>query len=234
MKGRKRGIVFLVIAVLPLSVPAQNLSVEDIYLQQSAEIQVIRDLSSDPGRDLKMIALDYIDETINRGDADDEIRKILADLTTDGVRNQVRLNGRVINNYPDLRIRAVHYLVRMGTPEANSSLVEILALAAKQVLAVGEDSSVITAAVKGVARIGRTDDNGESLRAINMVYWQYNTLRVDNALAMAIVSAIDSFADKGVKDAGSIDVLVSIQANYDYIKQVREKAKATVTKLRGV
>jgi hypothetical protein len=234
MKGIKRGIVFLAIAVLPLSVSAQDLSVEDVYLQQSAEIQVIRDLSSDTGRDLKMIALDYIGEIIGRGNADDEVRKILVDLTMDGVRNQVRLNGRVMNNYPDLRIRAVDYLARLGTPEANANLVEILTLASTGGTAIEEDPSVITAVIKGVSAIGRTDDGGESLRVINTVYWRYNTLKPDNALAMAIVSAIDSFADKSVRDTGSISVLVSIQANYDYIKQVRVKAATTVTKLRGL
>jgi hypothetical protein len=233
MRGIKKGIVFLAIAFLPLSVSAQE-SVESLYLQQSAEIQVIRDLSSDTGRDLKTIALDYIGETISRGNADDEIRKILADLTMDGVRNQVRLNGRVINNFPDLRIRAVNYLARMATPEANSSLIEILTLAAAQGSAVEEDPSVITAAIKGVAEIGRTDDNGESLRVINLVYWRYNTLKPDNALTLAVVSAIEDFHEKNVRVENSMGVLMSIQANYEYIKLVRDKAAAVVTKLRGL
>lgn len=222
----------MVMAFLPLSVPAQDLSVEDIYLQQSAEIQVVRDLSSDSGRDLKAIALEYIGEIINRGDADDEIRKILADLTMDGVRDQVRRNGRVMNNYPDLRIRAVDYLARMGTPEANTSLTKILTLAADQASAVEEDPSVVTAAIKGVARIGRTDDDGESLRVIYAVYWRYNTLKPDNALAMAVASAIDSFTEKGVKDEGSASVLMSIQSNYDYIKVVRDRAADALSNLR--
>ena len=231
MKGI-RGIFFFVTAVLPLSLSAQNLSVEDVYLQQSAEMQVIRDLSSDTGRDLKTIALDYIGEIIDRGDADDGVRKILADLTMDGVRNQVRLNGRVMNNYPDLRIRAVSYLTKLGTPEANTSLLEILSLAAAQASAGEEDPSVITAAIKGVAQIGRTDDDGESLRVINAVYGRYNLMKPDNALAMAVISAIDSFTEKGVRDDGSLGVLISIQANYDYIKVVRDRAAAAVTKLR--
>ncbi|MDR1469388.1 MAG: HEAT repeat domain-containing protein [Spirochaetaceae bacterium] len=230
----KRNIIFLVIAFLPFFARAQDLSVEDIYLQQSAEMQVIRDLSTDTGRDLKTLALDYIGEIIDRGDADDEARKILADLTMDGVRNQVRLNGRVMNNFPDLRIRAVNYLAKIGTPEANTSLVEILSLAATQVSAVDEDPSVITAAIRGVSKIALTDDNGDSLRVINAVYWRYNMLKPDNSLAMAIVSAIDHFADKRVRDEGSISVLMSIQANYEYIKAVREKAATTVTKLRGL
>jgi HEAT repeat protein len=238
MKG-KRGIVFLVAAVLPLFAWAQDRSVEDLYLQQSAEIQVIRDLSADTSRDMKTIALDYIGEIIDRGNVDDEVRQVLADLTLDGVRNQARLNGRVMNNYPDIRIRAVNYLARIGTPEANSSLIEILTLAVMQVsAAVEEDPSVITAAIKGVSAIGRTDDNGESLRAINAVYVRYNTLKPDNALAMAVVSAIDSFWEKNVRNESnvdvfrsSMDVLGSIQKNYNYIKLVRERAASVIPKL---
>jgi HEAT repeat protein len=232
-RGKRSVILFWVMAVLPLSVSAQDLSVEDLYLQQSAEIQVVRDLSADTGRDMKVIALDYIGEIIERGDADDEIRKVLADLTLDGVRNPVRLNGRVINNFPDLRIRAVNFLARMGTPEANSSLINILELAT-QVSAMEEDPSVITAAIRGVAQIGRNDDNGESSRAVNAVYWRYNTLKPDNALAMAVISAIESFVDKGVRDEGSLSVLMSIQANHEYIKRVREKAASVLIKMRAM
>jgi hypothetical protein len=129
----------------------------------------------------------------------------------------------------------VNYLAKIGTPEASSSLVEILTLAVTQVsAAVEEDPSVITAAIKGVSAIGRTDDKGESLRAINAVYVRYNTLKPDNALAMAVVSAIDSFREKNVRVESSMNVLMLIQANHDYIKLVRDKAAAVVTKLRGL
>jgi HEAT repeat protein len=229
-RGRKRGFIFFLLAVLPGLVSAQDLSVEDIYLQQSAEIQIIRDLSADTGRDLKETALDYIGEIVGRGNADDDVREILAGLTLDGIRNQVRLNGRVINNFPDLRIRAVNYLADIGTPEANASLLYILELTL-QVSSVAEDPSIITAAIKGLAKIG-LDDN-KSLRTINEVFLRYNTLKPDNALAMATVSAIDRFVAKGIKDEASIGVLMTIQVNYEYIKFVRAKATEVLAKLRN-
>jgi hypothetical protein len=77
-------------------------------------------------------------------------------------------------------------------------------------------------------------DNGDALRSINAVFLRYNMVKPDNALAQAVVSAIDSFIDKGVKDDASIGVLMSIQMNYEYIKLVRSKASAVITKLRGV
>jgi hypothetical protein len=227
----KRGLVLLM-AVLPFYLPAQDLSVEDVYLQQSAEIQVIRDLGADSGRDLKAMALDYIGEMIERGDKNDEIRQILTDLTLDGVRNQVRLNGRVINNFPDLRIRAVNYLAQLGTPDAKDSLINILEFSLLA-SSVEEDPSVITAAIRGLAHIGLSD-NGDSLRSINAVFQRYNTLKPDNALAQAVVTAIDSFIDKGIKDEASISVLKSIQQNYEYIKIVRNNASTVIEKLLGV
>jgi HEAT repeat protein len=226
------GIVLLLMAILPFSLMAQDMSVEDVYLQQSAEIQVIRDLSSDNSRDLKTIALDYIGEMVDRGAANDEVRRILAELTLDGVQNQVRLNGRVINNFPDLRIRAINYLAQLGTPEAKDSLINILE-SSLQASNVQEDPSVVTAAIKGLSKIGLSD-NGDTLRSINATFLRYNLTKPDNSLAQAVIAAIDSFIDKGIRDEGSISVLMMIQANYEYIKHVRDNASAVIAKLREI
>jgi hypothetical protein len=227
-------------AVLPFCVTAQDLSVEDVYLQQSAELQVIRSLGTDNSRDLKAMALDYIGEIVDRGAANDEVRQILADLTMDGIHHQVRLNGRVINNFPDLRIRAINYLAELGTPEAKDSLLAVLELSL-QATNVEEDPSVITAAIKGLSKIGLSD-NGDTLRSINSAFLRFNTRKPDNALAQAVVIAIDSFIGKSDKDntemktlmSINMSVLMSIQVNYEYIKYVRDNASAVITKLRKI
>jgi hypothetical protein len=229
-----RGVVFFFLAVLPFSLMAQNLSVEDAYLQQSAEIQVIRELSADTSRELKEMALAYIGEMIDRGAVDNDVCEILAGLTLDGVQNQVRLGGRLINNFPDIRIRAIDYLAQMGTPEAKKRLMDILHFSL-QASNVAEDPSVITAAIKGLAKIGLSD-NGDTLRSVNAAFQRYNALRPDNALAQAVVTAIDTFAEKGAMDDtnANIAVLMSIQANYEYIRLVRDNASNVIAKLRGI
>jgi HEAT repeat protein len=226
------GAILLLMTVVPFSMTAQDLSVEDVYLQQSAEIQVVRDLATDNSRELKTMALDYIGEMTDRGPLNDEVRRILADITMDGVHNQVRLNGRVINNFPDLRIRAVNYLGQIGTTEAKDSLIQILDLSL-QVSNVEEDPSVITAAIKGLSKIGLSDD-GDTMRSINAVFQRYNTLKPDNALAQAVIIAINAFVDKGIKDDANISVLMLIQTNYEYIKHVRDNAATVIAKLRGI
>jgi hypothetical protein len=231
-KQNLMGVCLLLSVILPFSITAQNQSVEDIYLQQSAEIQVIRDLSADSSRDLKVMALDYISEMIDRGSANDEIRVILEGLTRDGVHNQVRLNGRVINNFPDLRIRAIGYLAELGTTEAKDSLIKILELS-RQAANVEEDPSVITAAIKGLSKIGLSD-SGDTLRSVNAAFLRYNTLKPDNALAQAVVSTIDVFTDKGIRDEANMGVLMSIQTNYEYIWLVRNNAATVIAKLRGI
>jgi HEAT repeat protein len=218
--------------VVPFSMMAQDLSVEDVYLQQSAEIQVVRDLATDNSRELKTMALDYIGEMVDRGSANDEVRRILADITMDGVHNQVRLSGRVINNFPDLRIRAINYLGQLGTAEAKNSLIQILDLSLRA-SNVEEDPSVLTAAVKALSKIGLSD-NGDVMRSINAVFQRYNTLKPDNALAQSVIVAINTFIDKGIKDDANMSVLMLIQANYEYIKHVRDNALAVIAKLRRI
>ncbi|MDR1230926.1 MAG: HEAT repeat domain-containing protein [Spirochaetaceae bacterium] len=229
-----RGAIFFFLAVLPFSMMAQNLSVEDAYLQQTAEIQVIRELSADTSREQKEMALAYISEIIDRGTANDDICEILASLTFDGVQNQVRLGGRLINNFPDIRIRAIDYLAQIGSPEAKKRLIDILnfSLHATNVV---EDPSVITAAIKGLTKIGLSD-SGDTLRSINAAFQRYNSLRPDNALALAVVTAIDTFVDKGVMDDtnANIVILMTIQTNYEYIRSVRDSALNVITKLRGI
>jgi HEAT repeat protein len=225
-------IVFF-LAVLPFSMTAQDLSVEDAYLQQSAEVQVIRELSADTSREQKEMALAYIGEMIDRGTANDDVCEILAGLTLDGVQNQVRLSGRLINNFPDIRIRAIDYLAQLGTPEAKKRLIDILNLSL-QASNVVEDPSIITAAIKGLSKIG--GDSADTLQFVNAAFLRYNTLRPDNALAQAVIIAIDTFVEKGiVGDAKTnIAVLMAIQANYEYIRLVRDNASVVIAKLRGI
>jgi hypothetical protein len=231
-KQKLTGICLLLSVILPFSITAQNQSAENTYLQQSAEIQVIHDLSADSNRDLKVMALDYIGEIIDRGSANDEIRVILEGLARDGVHNQVYLNGRVINNFPDLRIRAVSYLTELGTTEAKDSLIKILEIT-RRASNIEEDSSVITAAIKGLTKIGLSD-NGDTLYSVNAAFLRYNTLKPDNALAQAVINAIDVFTDKGIRDEANMGILMSIQTNYEYIWPVRNNAATVIAKLRGI
>jgi hypothetical protein len=232
----KRVFVFCLWIAFPAILSAQDLTVEDIYLQQSPELQIIRDLGADSNRDLKTQAINYIGDVLERGDASkdeiEEIRKVLANLTMDGVRNSVRLRGRIVNNYPDLRIRAVDYLAKIATLESNQSLTRVLQSSLEPV-AIEEDPAVITAAIRGIAQLA-LDDGGEALRCILDVFTRYNTLKPDNSLVLTVIYAIESLADKGVKDKGSIGVLLTIQTNYDYVKFVRDRASALVVKLRSM
>jgi HEAT repeat protein len=123
-------------------------------------------------------------------------------------------------------------LGQLGTPEAKNSLIQILDLSL-QASNVEEEPSVITAAIKGLAKIGLSDD-GDTMRSINAVFQRYNMLKPDNALAQAVIIAINTFLDKGIKDDANMSVLMLIQSNYEYIKHVRDNALTVVTKLRGI
>jgi hypothetical protein len=220
---KKWVLVFVTTGLCVASLSAQDKSAEDLYLQESAAVQVIRDMGSNSGRDQKAMALVYIGDIINNGSANEEIRKVLEDLTMDGVLNQVRLSGRIVNNYPDLRIEAVNYLAQIGTTEAKNSLIKVTTLEV--------EPAVLTAAIDGLTMIGKSD-NGDSLRYIHEAFRLQNVRRPDNRLAVAVINAIEAFLDKGTADNSNLLTLMTIQTNYDYIKDVRDKASALIEKIR--
>ncbi|MDR1901391.1 MAG: HEAT repeat domain-containing protein [Treponema sp.] len=225
----KRGIgtlaVFFAAAAL---VMGQNdnreMSVEESYLQESVEMMIIREQSREASRDQKMIALEYIGDAINRGNKSEDVRSALEFLAMEGVTSKARENGRLVNNYPDVRTRAATYLGDLGTPEAKNTLI-------KMVLA-DTEPMVITEAVKSLAKIG-TNDNEETVSAIAWVVTRFDVLNPDNLLALSALDAYDKIAQKngGIKDPSAIRTIIRI-ADGPYIRPVQERARQVLADLR--
>jgi len=104
-------VVTAVVAVSAVSAQTQSQSgrertIEESYLQESIELMIIRETARADSRDQKLIALDYIRDAINRGNKNDEIRQTLDYLSREGRNSVNRQNGRIINNFPDVRRQA--------------------------------------------------------------------------------------------------------------------------------
>jgi len=202
----------------------RELSVEQSYLQESVELMIIREQSRAESRDMKLVALDYIGDAIARGNKGAEIRSALEYLSLEGVVNKTRENGRLINNYPDVRTKAATYLGELGTPEAKDVLI-------KMVLADNE-SMVITEAIKSLAKIG-LNENEETSNAISWIVTRYDVLNPDNLLALSAIEAFEKLAaaNGGIKDPSAIRTLIRI-AEGPYIRPVQERAKEALMELR--
>jgi hypothetical protein len=203
----------------------REMTVEQSYLQESVEMMIIREQSRTDSRDQKMIALEYIGDAISRGNATEEVRSALEYLSLEGTVNQARENGRLINNYPDVRTKAATYLGELGTPEAKDALIKIVMA--------DTEPMVLTEAIKSLAKIG-INENEETVNAIAWIVSRYDVLNPDNLLALSAIEAFEKIAAKngGIKDPGAIRVLMRI-ADGRYIPPVRDRAKQALAQFTG-
>jgi hypothetical protein len=204
--------------------PNRELSVEESYLQESVELMIIREQSRESSRDQKLVALEYIGDAIGRGNTGEEVRSALEYLAMEGVMSRARENGRLVNNYPDVRTKAATYLGDLGTLEAKNTLI-------KMVLA-DPEPMVLTEVVKSLAKIGM-NDNDETVNAISWVVTRFDVLNPDNLLALSALEAYETIARKnnGIKDPSAIRTIVRI-ADGPYIRPVQERAKQVLEELR--
>jgi hypothetical protein len=188
-------------------------------------MMIIREQSRAESRDMKLIALEYIGEAINRGNRGEEVRAALEYLGMEGVMNVTRENGRIVNNYPDVRAKAATYLGEMGTPAAKTALLRMCRS--------DNEPMVITEVVKSLAKIGN-NDNDETVKTINWVLSRYDTLNPDNLLALSALEAYEKLAEAngGIHDPEAFEIVRRIYQG-PYIKKVQERARETLDILWG-
>ena len=228
----KRFMFFVaILAALPVMLMAQTgsgdseMTVEQSYLQESIELMIIREQSRADSRDMKMVALEYIGEAIERGNKSDEIRAALEYLALEGVFNVTRENGRVLNNFPDVRKLAATRLGQLGTPEAQKALT-------KMVLTDNEPM-VLTEAIRSLGIIGN-NDNDEATNAIAWTVNRFNVLNPDNFMALSALDAFEriAVANGGLKDRTVLETIFKIADGPNYIRPVQDRAKALLVTLR--
>jgi len=232
----KRVLIFAVIcAAIPAFVfgqsssrtayAGQELSVEQSYLQESVELMIIREQSRTESRDMKFVALEYINDAIDRGNKSDDIRAALEYLSLEGVVNVTRENGRVINNYPDVRRQAATYLGKLGTPEAKTTLIRMVNA--------DNEPMVITEAIRSLG-VMANDDNGEVSRNIVITLNRFHNLNPDNFMALSAIEAFEKIAEanRGIRDRNVLEILIKI-ADGPYVPVVQNRARALLNDLRN-
>jgi len=223
------GLVFfaastVLIAQSRSSSSSQEMSVEQSYLQESVELLIIREQSRAESRDMKLVALEYIGDAISRGNRSEEIRAALEYLSMEGVLNQTRENGRLVNNYPDVRTKAATYLGLLGTPEAANTLIKMVSI--------DNEPMVLTEAIKSLGNIG-INDNDVAANTISWTVNRFNNLNPDNLLALSAIEAFEKFATSGggIRDTNAIQTLIRI-AEGPYIRPVQDRAKEALMEMR--
>jgi len=224
----KRFSVLILAAVAAISsVSAQNnpdMTIEQSYLQETVELMIIRETARASSREQKFIALNYIADAIDRGNKSEEIRQTLDFLSREGRRTVAMENGRVVNNFPDVRRQSAKYLGQLGTEEARRSLLEICQFE--------NEPMVLQEAIKSLGDIG-SNDNNETVVIISWAFSRFDTLNPDNIMAIATIDAFEKIAkqNNGISSPEAIRTLARITDGY-YITPVKDRAKQLLADLR--
>ncbi|MGP1438082.1 MAG: HEAT repeat domain-containing protein [Treponema sp.] len=220
-------IVFFV--TVSVSAFAQNndeslMTVEEAYLN-SIEGVIIKEMVTSEGRDTKLVALQYIQDAIEKGKISADIERALDSLATVGLSTVIYENGRAMNNYPDIRIKACELLGKMGTKEAMKTLV--------RVMYADNEPSVVTAAVHSVGELG-FNDGDEAIDMINWINRKFDVINPTSSLALEILNTYEKILSKVENKKPMVEGIMRIASNYNYVTPVREKALALLKTVTNV
>jgi hypothetical protein len=199
-----------------------GMSVEASYRQESVELMIIRELSRADDRDMKLQALENIGRVLEKGSKEEPIRAALEYMAFEGILNKTRENGRLVNNYPDVRVKVAYYLGKLGTAEAKAMLLKMLA--------VDYESMVLTGVIKSLTTLEDIDE--ETINAITRVVRRFDIRGPDSLLALAALEAYHQFFmhHDGIRDLATVQMIRRISEG-PYRLAVRERAKAIIAQL---
>jgi hypothetical protein len=198
-------------------------SVESEYLS-SVEDVVIAELANSDERDNKLVALQYLETAVKDGRTTPDMQAALDHLAGEGVTSESRTNGRLVNNFPDIRAKACDILANVKTEEAKSTLVKV-ALA-------DNEPMVITAAVRSLGEIG-INNNDEVVDTIAWANKKNAVLNPTSSLALEVLIAYEKLADTVQNKGPMIQSVGQIATNYRYVTPVRTRALELLKKLQS-
>lgn len=214
----------------PNSTPAKGgeKTVEEAYLQESAEAMMIKELSRSDDKEGKLLALDYARKSIDAGRKNDEVRGSLEYLALENTEVLVRSAGLgvVTNNFPDVRMKACEYLGDFPTVDSKDALVRVI-LNSKT-----EDPMVLAEAIRSLGKIGMNDGD-EVVDAIAYSVNHFaNVGMSEDRLAVYTMFAFTDLADKNlIKDMGPVTKTIMNFTKGNYVGAVKRLAMQTLQKL---
>ncbi|MCR4952689.1 MAG: HEAT repeat domain-containing protein [Treponema sp.] len=189
-------------------------SVENEYLND-VDAEIIMSLAESDELDNKLVALQYLQEALDSGNHSEAIVQALDKLSGEGVTNQVREKGRLMNNFPEIRRQACLLMAKVPTEHSKNVLVSI-ALA-------DSEPMVIAAAVNSLGAIG-INDNDEVVEAIAFANRRNQVLNPTSSLAMEVLDAFEILAKNTDNKKTMIDAVARISTDYHYVTPVRQRA----------
>ena len=198
-------------------------SADSAYLS-SIEDLVITELAASEELDNKLVALTYLESAIEDGRTSPDMMAALDQLAGEGITSQSRTNGRVVNNFPQVRAAACDLLAKVPTEESKTTL--------RKIALADNEPMVITAAVRALGEIG-LNDNDDAVETIAWVSQRNLYVNPTSSLALEVVIAYEKLADKVENKTAMLQSVNKIASNHLFVSTVRNRAKELSQKLAG-
>lgn len=198
-------------------------TVEQEYLSTVEDV-IIKELALADDRDNKQVALQYIELAIDGGNTSPDILAALDSLAGEGIFSQSRTNGRLDNNYPDIRKSACDLLGKIKTPQSKETLMKI-AIA-------DNEPMVATAAIRSLGEIGLNQQD-DVIDSISWTHKKFAALNPTSSLAWEVLIAFEKLEGTVDEKGPMIQTISQIAVNNLYVTPVRTKALALLKKMTG-
>jgi hypothetical protein len=189
-------------------------SVENEYLNDM-DGTVILTLAQSEEYDNKLVALQYLETSVEKGNPSDEVIAALDQLAGEGINTQARKNGRLTNNYPDIRRQACLLLGKIGGEHSKNTL--------KNIAVADNEPMVQAAAIKSLGDLG-INQNDEVSEAIAYANLRNRVLNPTSSMAFEVLNAFEKLAPNTQNKKAMIDEISQIAADNHYNSAVRKHA----------
>ena len=189
-------------------------SVESEYLND-VDGDIIMTLAESDEYDNKLVALQYLQSALDDGNTSDAVIQALDRLAGEGLTTQNRTNGRLSNNFPEIRREACKLMAKVPTEHSKNTLISIAVA--------DNEPMVIAAAVKSLGEIG-INENDEAVDAIAFANRRNQVLNPTSSLALEVLNAFEMLGDSTENKKTMIDAVARISTDYHYVTPVRQKA----------
>ena len=189
-------------------------SVESEYLND-VDGDIIMTLAESDEYDNKLVALQYLQNALDDGNTSDAVIQALDRLAGEGLTTQSRTNGRLANNFPEIRREACKLMAKVPTEHSKNTLISIAVA--------DNEPMVIAAAVKSLGEIG-INENDETVEAIAFANRRNQVLNPTSSLALEVLNAFETLGDSTENKKTMIDAVARISTDYHYVTPVRQKA----------
>ncbi|MDR2489775.1 MAG: hypothetical protein LBD20_00045 [Spirochaetaceae bacterium] len=225
---KKKALIFTMPVILALCVNSGlfgqqkqgELSIEESFLQEPIEIQIIREQGASSGREPKMLALEFIEEYMSGGGTTSTaLNDILQDLSLQGTLNKERVAGG--NDFADVRWTAAEKLGDVSGEQA----VHIL----RRLVLNETEPAVAVSAIQSLTKLQAYDETTE--QCVNICFRKFDTLRPDDRLALTVLDYYAAAPSPKPRYMGETINAVRVSAKYQ--KPVRDRAASLLKTLFG-